>query len=363
MLDSKTARHVAVALFAALLMVACGGASNQPADLASSGEQAIKDIATGDITDSLCFTLFAGQTIEAGEVCVSADCEAGELTVSYSTAATDWELDEVHLWVGTDIADMPQTRKGNPKIGNFPYHTSDFDANWTIVIPFAAIGDGVDCGNCLTGGDVILMAAHAVVSKDNGDGTTQTETGWSDGGPITSKGSWATLSTFQLWPDDCSEGPTGGGGGNCETAFAYDATDGTCFLDIDEDNDGNGDFNRWGWSVGPLAGGSYEFDIYAGAGQCDTNKGVLVGTLEVDYDATSGEATVTFVMNAGFTLEETHLYVGSEILPRDVNGDFTVAPGQYPTIHEDLGGASSDTYTITGLSGDIYVVAHGVVCD
>lgn len=60
-------------------------------------------------------------------------------------------------------------------------------------------------------------------------------------------------------------------------------------------------------------------------------------------------------------MKETHLYIGSEILARDVNGKCTVAPGQYPTIHEDLDGATMDTYAIEGLSGDIYIVAHAAV--
>ena len=66
-------------------------------------------------------------------------------------------------------------------------------------------------------------------------------------------------------------------------------------------------------------------------------------------------------MSAGvFTMDETHLYVGSEPLPRK-NGEYTVAPGQYGNIHT-LSGASSDSFTVSGLSGNIYVVAHAVTC-
>jgi hypothetical protein len=59
-------------------------------------------------------------------------------------------------------------------------------------------------------------------------------------------------------------------------------------------------------------------------------------------------------------MDEVHLYVGNEILARDVNNEYTVAPGQYPYIDDDI---DTDTYTFTidGLSGDIYVVAHAVV--
>jgi len=106
---------------------------------------------------------------------------------------------------------------------------------------------------------------------------------------------------------------------------------------------------------------SCTFDIYAAAGQCDLTAGTLVGTLLVDYSPVAGYAWVTFYMNPPYTMDENHLYVGNEILPRDANGEYTVAPGQYPYIHEDLDGATTDTYMIW-VSGNIYVVAHAVVC-
>jgi hypothetical protein len=44
-------------------------------------------------------------------------------------------------------------------------------------------------------------------------------------------------------------------------------------------------FDRWGWT-NPISTdpGSYVFDLWAGAGQCDTDKGTLVGTVEVEYE-------------------------------------------------------------------------------
>jgi len=134
----------------------------------------------------------------------------------------------------------------------------------------------------------------------------------------------------------------------CETAYAYGDDLATCFLDIPEVNS-----NNWGWSNGPISDpSSYSWDIYAGAGQCDITKGTLVGTLDVDYSG--GICTVFYNIDADFTLDETHLFVGDEMLPRK-KGQFTTAPGQFP-----YSGQSS--YTIDGLSGDIYVVAHSVVC-
>ena len=136
---------------------------------------------------------------------------------------------------------------------------------------------------------------------------------------------------------------------DCETAYAFGDNLATCFLDIPEANS-----NNWGWSNGPISDpSSYSWDIYAGAGQCDITKGTLVGTLDVDYSG--GTVTVAYNIDTDFTLDETHLYVGNEILARDKNGNYTTAPGQYPYSGEA-------SYTIDGLSGDIYVVAHSVVC-
>ncbi|MBT8270645.1 MAG: hypothetical protein KJO25_01235, partial [Bacteroidia bacterium] len=120
---------------------------------------------------------------------------------------------------------------------------------------------------------------------------------------------------------------------------------------------------RWGWTLGPLSEGYVgDFDIYAGAGKCDIGKGMLVGTLEVDY--TDGTLTVEYKANPGYGWFETHLYVGSEPIPsHPKNGKPTVAPGQYGNQNEISEGASTDSYVIDGLSGDIYIIAHAVVCE
>jgi len=166
----------------------------------------------------------------------------------------------------------------------------------------------------------------------------------------------APLSTFEkenlqdsLQPDQTETEPR-----SCETAFATGSdVESTCFIE-----DG---FNRWGWTLGALPEGNYTFDLYAGAGQCDTDKGELVGLVSIDY--TGGTASVTYrITNAGYSLTETHLYVGSEAYPTAKNGKTTVAPGKYGNQH-NLDDATSDSYTVDGLSGDIYIIAHAVVCE
>jgi len=142
----------------------------------------------------------------------------------------------------------------------------------------------------------------------------------------------------------------------CETAWAYSPS-AICFLDMSDIT-----ANRWGWSIGPLSEGSAMFDIYAAAGQCDLNKGTYVGSLYVDYS--NGVATVEYEMVAGFHMEEIHLYVGSTVVNEVVQGGKvkkTVAPGSFPDVRSGLTSVS-ETVLVSGLSGDVYINAHAVVC-
>lgn len=133
-----------------------------------------------------------------------------------------------------------------------------------------------------------------------------------------------------------------------ETAFGYDAGNSTCFSEITGTP-------RWGWSIGPLSEGVDTFDIIAGAGRCDTAKGTKVGYGIVSYEG--GVAQVSFHAYPGQAFFEAQLYVGSDKLPRGVKGKYTVAPGQYPLQH-GLDNVTSDSFTVTGLTGNPYLVLH-----
>jgi hypothetical protein len=328
-----------------------------------------------------CQTLFAGQTIDAGTVCT--EVVGDDLVVTYTTTGC-WELTEAHLWVGANIGDYPQNKKGNPVPGQFPNNSGDITGatEYSFAIPLADLGIACDEMGDPTQAQYYVAAHAAVRCDEDGDGTYQTETGWSDGSRFVSRGNWGTYDTvtFTCECPPCDEPPVEVG---CETAFAYDAVMGTCFLDIDADgvanDDGEGHFSRWGWTIQITASDTvHVFPIYAGAGQCDLTKGTLVGNLHVSYDGMVLEAE--YVMADGFLMDEVHLYFCSEILPRD-NEQFTVAPGQYgpsadgnkpndenplgiidDTLETDV--ASLYTWTVNweALFGDLYIVAHAVVC-
>ena len=130
--------------------------------------------------------------------------------------------------------------------------------------------------------------------------------------------------------------------------------------------------NNWGWTNGPLSAGSYEWDIYAGAGQNILDNGAIVGKLHVEYSG--GCVNVTYELDEGYYLGETHLWVGSKPLPEVARGRgkgtmYTNAPGQFP-YGDGFGFDPEDPSTWVetswswngcGFSGQIYVAAHAVV--
>jgi hypothetical protein len=315
-----------------------------------------------------CVTLFAGQTIAAGTVCVGVDntvdtstqCSAqgtkGALTVTYNTTG-GWQLTEAHLAAGDAFSDIPTNNKGNPQPGQFPYHSGDITGATTYAFQVPLCVFGLDAAAEACDPVTAYFAAHAVVRKDNGDGTWDTQTGWGDGPRIVEKGNWATFFTLELQCEEDKPPVVE----TCETSFAK-ADSGTCFIGADFNGDGTDDgFSRWGWSNGPITpGSSATWPVYAAAGQCDISKGTHIGNIAVAY-GTDGTMQLSFDRLAGFYLDEQHLYVGNEPLPRDNNGEYTVAPGQYPIV-EELDNATHTERTVAGLSGDVYVVYHAVAC-
>ena len=299
-------------------------------------------------------TLFAGQTTNAGTVTVGND--ANNLYVTFTTTG-GWELQKTHLHIGDTLTPVPVNKGGNPVIGNFKYQTPHSPRVTAYTYTIAKRDLSLDTNQS------VVIAAHAEVVKVDASGNViASETGWASGTRFTDRGSWATYFSY-IWQDCVADKLVET---KTETAFAYNGTEeGACFLDLDLDNNGTGDFNRWGWTVGPLAEGEYTFEIYAAAGKCDLGKGTNVGTLTVSY--TAGTATVTYNMQGtnpmtgvAYNLVEAQLYVGNDILPKN-NGVYTVAPGQYPDIADELKAALTKTFVVEDLTGDIYVVAHASV--
>jgi hypothetical protein len=105
-------------------------------------------------------------------------------------------------------------------------------------------------------------------------------------------------------------------------------------------------FSQWGWTNKiPSGDETYTWELWAAAGQCDTGKGTLVGTVTVTR--TNGTVNVVFNVADGYDLQNTHVYVGTNEYPV-VRGKKTVAPGQYT----NPGGFNGSA---------VWVIAHAVV--
>jgi hypothetical protein len=133
----------------------------------------------------------------------------------------------------------------------------------------------------------------------------------------------------------------------CETAYAFGGSIATCFLDISPRS-----ANNWGWTNLISPGYTGQWPLYAGAGQCDISKGTLVGHVDVSYIA--GTITIDYVLDSGYTLDEKHVWVGNDKLPKK-NGIYLNAPGKFNYNN-------MDPVVITGQTGNKYVAVHSGVC-
>ena len=130
--------------------------------------------------------------------------------------------------------------------------------------------------------------------------------------------------------------PSGGPG--CETAFARDDTGMSAGLNSPGYDEFCGTaFTRWGWTNGPYtatnAGSTVRLNMYAGAGQCDKDKGEFVGTAFVTVDAL--DVTITVTPEANYEFTEYHIQVSCDPLQyalKDGTTTETVAPGQYTVV-------------------------------
>src|SRR5690606_1901326 len=152
-----------------------------------------------------------------------------------------------------------------------------------------------------------------------------------------------------------------------------------------ENPDYNGDpltSNRWGWTNFFMAEqyvnhtteeDAIRLTMYAGAGQCDTMKGDIAGTLKLWFINSDLNNPEVGILKVKFDMEDTegvnqyvlngvHLYVGCDPYPLDKKKRPTVAPGQYPqnpkgSIDKQL------SYTMdVAVAGDFYLIAHADVC-
>ncbi len=105
----------------------------------------------------------SGGGFPVGSVSVGNDDDG--ITITYTITEAGWELLETHLAVYTDWADMPLTRKGNPKIGKFPYSTSYEPGDSVTGVTYDLTLDELDASV----GDELYISTHAVVAMVHHD--------------------------------------------------------------------------------------------------------------------------------------------------------------------------------------------------
>jgi len=329
-------------LVAIMMLVVWGCDQNSTTNTSSSKNLYKIDDACGTTT----WTLWGGQTINTGTVTVSND--ADNVYVTY-TAADTWTISQIHLWVGSDLANVPSNNQGIPVPGHFPYNLS-FDpavATYTVTIPFSTIGIPDVTQKC---GANLYVVAHAVVSNGS-----QTETAFGGSVPVNvgTPGRWWYYGSYSICCDFGTPVM-----GICQTAFAKG---GWVFTTDAKSNPErlpslNLTKNRWGWAINVKGDGTRTYDIWAGAGLNKTSNGTKVGTLTVTVSGST--VTVSYALSTGYTMEEAHIYCG-DFKPT------TLAPGQYghTAYFDPHSGSYSATFNVSDTNGDgLWIIAHAVAC-
>jgi len=154
---------IIVALIFGLVLTGCSLLSNV-GQVPTTGESGFT-YSTKEGSSS--FPLYAGQDMLVGNVLVWNDDE--ELCVKYQlnadVVAEGWLLYETHLAVEEKLKDIPQTKKGNPKPGKFPYGNDELggvEEDGPYCIPFGEEEGELDV-EC---DELVYIAAHAVVGKE-----------------------------------------------------------------------------------------------------------------------------------------------------------------------------------------------------
>jgi hypothetical protein len=168
----------------------------------------------------------------------------------------------------------------------------------------------------------------------------------------------AAVDEIKLVPAQCYEGELMAGidqegqiicrdaGASCSTAFAYGATELEDILPA----------KLWGWQLTVSKGQTLTQPLYVEALNNDLSRAEQAGVLTVTY--AGDKVTVTFTMEHEFTMQETHLHVGSGNVA-------TTLPSEYPLFHEGLKHALVDSYEVkvSGEAASLNIVAQAVVCE
>jgi len=144
------------------------------------------------------YALYMDKDVFIGKISIWNDCD--NIYVKYTLYDHDWFLKEIHLDVDDSpeindgIDDMPQTKKGNPKLGKFTYGWSNCDP---MVFEKTIVIDTSDEG---LSGEVLIAAYAGVKYIECGP----CEGAWAASEPgdnrFVDKGNWATYVEYVIQP-------------------------------------------------------------------------------------------------------------------------------------------------------------------
>jgi hypothetical protein len=302
-----------------------------------------------DVCGLSSWTLWAGQSINAGTLAVSND--ETNLYVTYSATSGN-TFGTLHLWVGTDLTLLPAVKNGpnagTPIPGQFPHaYDTQGGTEYTFTIPLSSITISGGCGTSIN------IVAHAEMQVTSPDGTTSGETAF--GGSTPGAGPrWWFYATYGV--KCCVIPPPPAPKEKYGTAFVKG---GYVFTTDKKSNPERLPSlsltkNRWGWAINLTAAGTTTYDIWNGAGLNYTSKGHKVGTATVDFTGT--QVTVTMNYFSGYGFEEAHIYA-DDFKPT------TLAPGQYgyTEYYNPVAGSDSYTFAVADTNGDgIWLIVHSV---
>jgi uncharacterized repeat protein (TIGR01451 family) len=162
---------------------------------------------------------------------------------------------------------------------------------------------------------------------------------------------------------------------NCSVVICYDETawayGGEGVAEPNNEVEGNSS-NAWGWTneFDGITEFPVELELWAAAGQNNTDNGFLVGTVTVDVVGDCVTVTYEITEDTDYQITEVHLWVGETELPMVKKGKKEVptsAPGQFPFSPEIVPDGKSATIEV--CEGDVddldlddfWVAAHAVI--
>ncbi len=260
---------------------------------------------------------YNGQMITATK-CTDYPLNAGNTFIHYGTVRVCNTRDDLYIgvygdqgfigteaikiWIGTSLALLPTPKNGGrPIAGKFPYKSPQFATTtyyWSFKIAFTDIirinTDPI--ASCSVSN--IYIYVHADCSGNTCFGGSFCSGSGSVSAWYCSITYVPKCPTIIVVPDcTATPKPPGCPTYTCDTAYSFGN-----YILVNTDNPNNlpiadpsNNAQRWGWAYkSPSTSSTVTFNIYAGAGRNDINRGYLAGTATYTWD---GVGTATVVVN------------------------------------------------------------------